>query len=109
MIINAWNVARLELGIQIVAPMQLYISDNLKVECEVWLPDFGGKKGAILLPLAADDDRAEFAKKDGYFVSLLGEAYRNYDKELFVDTLDDFEWTNNEKAPPKWYTGKPWA
>jgi hypothetical protein len=56
-------------------------------------------KSAIFLPRPADDAR--------YF-SQLGPSYLKYERALFVDTLNDWEWFGTG-SPPPWYTGEPWT
>ena len=50
----------------------------------------------------------EWARREGLYPSLLGESYRAYDRELFIDTLNDWGWYGGGD-PPSWYTGRPWS
>jgi len=47
------------------------------------------------------------AEEHGYFVSVVSTSYEDYDRELFVDTLNDWQWFG-PGDPPEWYTGQPW-
>jgi len=40
--------------------------------------------------------------------SALGPAYLDYDRDVFIDALNDWGWTGTG-APPPWYTGAPWT
>ncbi len=35
------------------------------------------------------------------------EAYSQYNRELFVETLNDWGWFGDSSAIPEWYTGHP--
>jgi hypothetical protein len=48
------------------------------------------------------------AEAQGMGWSILGSAYLRYDRELFIDTLNDWGWCG-EGDPPSWYTGEPWT
>jgi hypothetical protein len=45
----------------------------------------------------------------GYFCSVLFPTYEEYKRELFIDTLDDWQFFGSERERPPWYTGKPWS
>jgi len=48
------------------------------------------------------------AAAQGFGVTWLSRSYETYDRELFEDTLNDWQWTG-EGEPPAWYTGEPWS
>lgn len=36
-------------------------------------------------------------------------AYADYDREVFVDTLNDWGWFGDAQRAPAWFTGRPWT
>jgi hypothetical protein len=62
---------------------------------------------AILAPQSSGDARSA-AEGHGYFVSVVSGSYESYERGLFVDTLNDWQWYGTGD-PPEWYTGKPWS
>jgi hypothetical protein len=45
----------------------------------------------------------------GYASSDLSANYRQYDRDLFVDTLNDWQWFGQKGEQLSWYTGKKWS
>ena len=105
---SAWRDAARCLLIRVIAPFQFELPDKSAVEVEAFLPDFGGPAGAVVVTLE-DETRGNRAAKGPYFVSLLGEGYRQFDETLFRETLDDWGWFGADSERPAWYTGRPWS
>ena len=40
--------------------------------------------------------------------SVLGPSFLEYDRDLFLGTLNDWGWFG-VMAPPSWYSGEPWT
>jgi hypothetical protein len=77
----------------------------------VHVKDFGAPNGTMCSVVASSDIDASLqrlAAAAGYFYSALGESYEVYDRELFVATLDDWQWFGAGE-PPAWYSGTPWS
>jgi hypothetical protein len=55
-----------------------------------------------------DPAGAGLAAAQGYGFTVLGKSYEDYDRRLFEDTLNDWQWTG-DRDPPPWYTGAPWS
>jgi len=102
----AWREAGRQLGVRVIAPHVLRLPDGTTVDVEVFLPDFGGPRGAVGV---ADDARCRRAQGSGHFRSRLHESYRTFDAGLFRDTLDDWGWFGPLDRRPAWYTGNPWS
>lgn len=101
--IAAWQAAARDLGLITVAPF------DLDGTCfPILIKQFGRPKGALPL-LTGDFHRFGIAKQANYFPSLLNpEHYLKYERNLFKDTLNDWQWFG-EDPPPKWYTGEKWG
>jgi hypothetical protein len=104
---KAWLKAAEDLEIRVIAPFRLESPDGSSEIYEAYIRDFGGPKGALALKIG--DPSGSKGTQAGYFVSKLGEDYRSYERQLFIDTLDDWGWYGDKKTQPAWYTGKPWS
>jgi hypothetical protein len=104
---NAWIQAAADLKIRVVAPFTLATIDGKSMLFEAHILDFGGPKGLIV-----GNEESEFGgarKACGYYYSNLYSGYRRYDRQLFIDTLNDWGWFGGKGVEPTWYTGKPWS
>lgn len=104
---DAWRQTATELGIRVVAPVELSTENGETEWFEAHILDFGGPKGTIVAKLdgGLDDIRTRL----GYFPSNLSSTYRVYVREYFIDTLNDWGWFGELGNEPLWYTGKPWS
>jgi hypothetical protein len=104
---EAWREGGAQLGIRVTAPFELTLPDGEVITVEVFLPDFGGPKGAVLLELTEEkNERASRARTAGVYVSQLGSDYRSFDEDLFRFTLDDWGWYGTAADQPSWYSGR---
>jgi hypothetical protein len=104
---NAWTQAAADLEIRVVAPFTLTTTNGEPILFEAHILDCGGPKGLIV-----GNQESEFGgarKASGYYYSNLYPGYRRYDRQLFVDTLNDWGWFGEKGAEPTWYTGKSWS
>ncbi len=47
-----------------------------------------------------------WSRGQGSTVIASGHGYDAYDRDVFVEALNDWQWTGHEE-PPRWYTGVP--
>jgi hypothetical protein len=108
---QAWHQAQQELGLVIEAPFVFTGSDGSPLTALVLVRMFGSPLGTLITSINDDFDAFfEEAKKAGYYCSALNPtSYAKYDKDVFMETLDDWGWYGEEEARPEWYTGKPWG
>jgi hypothetical protein len=88
-IADAWRQAGHELGFQVVAPFHLQSGLGVTVEYIALVTDFGSEKGMLLLGNSGATEAMRVAEAEGYGFSCLSESYAEFDRELFVDTLND--------------------
>jgi hypothetical protein len=106
---NAWLEAAGELGIRVTAPHAISTSFG-RATYVALLPDFGGKLGTVIVPIAGEHGVEQLAAKEqGVHFSQLAESYCSFDRDLFVATLNDWGWFGPEDAKPDWYTGEAWS
>ncbi|HET9690017.1 MAG TPA: hypothetical protein VFP61_02615 [Acidimicrobiales bacterium] len=108
---RAWLQAAAQLRIRVTVPY--VIPSNLgPARFAAYLPDFGGSKGMVVGPIRQDSDQGDTGRlaagEAGFYFSQLADQYRSFDRELFIDTLNDWGWFGRDDAKPDWYTGEPW-
>ncbi len=69
---------------------------------------FGTQAGTLCSAIDDWQSVADEAKRQGMAASGLGDSYLSYDRNLFIDTLNDWGWCGQGDAPP-WYSGHPWS
>ncbi len=106
---DAWRQAASDLGIRVVIPFTLTRQDGEVELYEGCAIDFGGPKGIIFGRIDDRENSRESRIEAGYCASDLSDRYRRYDRQLFVDTLNDWKWFGRENGQPGWYTGKNWS
>ncbi len=104
---KAWIEAAADLDLLATAPFNLTSRDGTECWFEAHIANFGGPKGTVVGNLGNDlrDIRAEH----GYYASNLSPSYRTYQRQLFIDSLNDWSWYGEKRKEPRWYTGKPWS
>lgn len=108
-VLNSWRQASSDLNIKIQTPFGLTLEANRRIEFELLVEKFGSCQGTIVQSI---DDMTEFktAEKYGYYHSALNpDAYASYDRQLFIDTLNDWGYFGDNSEIPDWYTGQPWT
>ncbi|MFI5057322.1 MAG: hypothetical protein ACHQLQ_03985 [Candidatus Acidiferrales bacterium] len=104
----AWLNAAADLGIRVVAPFPVMVSTGESLLYEAHIVDFGGPKGMVV-GLPDRDHIGDVRRSHGYGSSDLFPVYRQYNRDLFIDTLNDWQWFGQKGEQPSWYTGKKWA
>src|ERR1700689_410781 len=104
---RAWLEAAKDLGIRVSAPFAVQVPGHEPINYEAHIVDFGGPKGAVVGVLSdkLDDCRAT----QGYYYSNLSPSYRDYGRQHFIETLNDWGWSGPAELRPAWYTGKSWS
>ena len=104
---DAWRAASEALGVEILAPYSFEWKGDV-FDCLAFVPLFGGTKGTVVEALHepgfdADPRLRAAAQEAGYFVSSVNtEAYSTYDKQLFVETLQDWGYFGPAEQAPPW-------
>jgi hypothetical protein len=109
-VITAWQKAAGDLKIKIYAPFVLTTADNKTIIFDLLIENFGNKLGTLISSIDNHIIEFDVAKKYGYYYSLLNpKAYSTYEREHFIDTLNDWGYYGDQSKMPKWYTGQPWT
>ena len=107
-IAKAWRRAANELCIEVIAPFFIELEDQSECEFIALIKGFGTSKGTLICsPEECDDLGYSYLAEDhGYHCSGLYAVYEEYDKDHFIDTLNDWGWFGDESAIPSWYKAK---
>ncbi|MEI6788557.1 MAG: hypothetical protein WCL49_08775 [bacterium] len=108
-IAKAWLQAGRELGVEVVAPFSLRSPAGEVVEYIALVRNFGTDKGMLLLADFGAKGSMQLAQAEGFSFSCLSESYAEFDRQRFIDALNDWGWTGSDKQAPNWYTGEPWT
>jgi hypothetical protein len=103
--IAAWQQAAADLDIKIQSPFCL-MDGAKKLYFEILVENFGGPNGTIVFSV---DDMSEIktAENYGFYYSALNlTSYEIYDRQKFIDTLNDWGYFGDPSQKPGWYTGK---
>jgi hypothetical protein len=84
---HAWLQAADDLGIRVVSPFTLTTETGESALYEVHVQGCGGPQGTVAGNL--ESEGRSLRAKYGYSWSNLSASYRRYDRQLFVDTLND--------------------
>jgi hypothetical protein len=107
-IANAWLIAAQELGIIVTAPYALETGLG-QYAFIAHVHNFGSPKGTLLDEYNNFEGLIKATSEQGYIFSCLSESYEIYERQLFIDTLNDWQWFGDVDKKPDWYTGKPWS
>lgn len=108
---QAWLDAADDLGIRVEHPFQFNSTSGMVATTYgVYLPDFGSPSGA-LITCRFDSEEVQTAAGDTeYFESALNpHHYEPYNRQEFIDTLNDWGWFGSPADVPRWFTGSPWG
>ena len=110
---TAWLIAATELGIRVEVPGEVEIG-GVPVACDSYLPDFGSPHGMAVFGLRVSrrgvprDRILDLNRRatDPSYSQLSNRAYRHFDREHFIEALEDWGWFG-DGDPPDWFTTAP--
>jgi hypothetical protein len=108
-VIDAWKMAEVDLNIKIEVPYFLTNEDGQVINHTLLVRDFGSKLGTLIFS-TTEMFGFDTAKRYGYYCSALNfDEYSNYNRELFIDTLNDWGYFGDNLKRPDWCNDKPWT
>ena len=104
---KAWLDAADDLGIRVVHPFMFTDrAGRTATTVGVFLPDFGSPDGALLTCRFDDESLGAIADGTDYFQSGLSPYhYEPYDRETFIEALNDWGWFGDKASAPDWFRG----
>ena len=109
---EVWRLAGSDLDVEVIAPFELLDTESRETHhCIALVASFGSPAGTVVIGRHASSARARvMAEARGMFLSMVDErAFSEYERTLFIDTLNDWGWHGEENDAPRWYTGQPWT
>jgi hypothetical protein len=108
-ILNAWKIAANDLNISIKYPFYLTAKNGKKMKFDLLIEHFGSPNGIIIMSMF-NIHGLKTINNHGYSYSALNfKSYSIYDRQLFIDTLNDWGYFGDLSNTPDWYTGAPWT
>lgn len=101
-LIQAWQMAVQDLGIEIVVPFALTLKSGVRVQADLLVKDFGP---TLVATEAAEETFRRLGDQiaaEGYGYSMLCGEELSYDREHFIEILNDWGWTGPENRRPAW-------
>lgn len=108
-VVGAWKEAAANLGIQFTAPFTITLPDGKQQECLGLVRKFGRRVGTIIAVIGEPSEPSDPLTTDDYFWSILGQSYCSFNRQRFMDTLDDWKFFGPVSEQPSWYSGKNWS
>jgi hypothetical protein len=105
-VVAAWQEAAADLGIQFTSPFLVTSSDGRRHEYLGLVHQFGRRTGTLISVLHEPSEHAPYPAGEDYYWSTLGSGYGRYERQSFIDTVDDWQFFGSESERPEWYTGK---
>jgi hypothetical protein len=108
-VVAAWKEAAADLGIRFTSPFLITSTDGHRHEHLGLVYHFGRRIGTLISVLHEPSELVERPTGDDYSWSILGPGYSRYQRQSFIDTLDDWQFFGPESERPGWYSGKSWS
>lgn len=104
---TAWLQAASDLGIRVVHPFTFTSrTGSTATTSGVYLPDFGAPAGTLLTCRFDGDEVYDAAEETDFFRSALSpHSYEPYNREHFIEALNDWGWFGPPGSKPSWFTG----
>jgi hypothetical protein len=108
-VVAAWQEAAADLGIRFTSPFVVAVADGRQHEHLGLVHQFGGRIGTLIRVIREPSEHSPHPPGDDYYFSILGSGYARYERQFFIDTLDDWQFFGAESERPEWYAGKSLA
>jgi hypothetical protein len=108
-VVAAWEEAAADLGVRFTTPFIIALSDGRRQEHLGLVHQFGRRIGTVISVLHEPSERTQHPGDDDYFTSILGPGYTRYERQEFIDTLNDWQFFGPDRERPEWYSGKRWS
>lgn len=100
---RAWRRAADDLGIDFISPYTFQDNSGVEYTCAGLVKKFGSPKGTLIHSRNTADCVYEIEDKLGYRGSgLPPRYYETYDRERFIELLQDLGWYGKEEDKPEW-------
>ena len=108
-VVAAWKEAAADLGFRFTSPFVFTAPDGRCHEHIGLVHQFGRRIGAVISVLDEPSEQIPRPAGDDYYWSILGPGYGRYERQSFIDTLDDWQFFGSDAERPSWYSGASWT
>jgi hypothetical protein len=103
--LEAWKTATKDLNIKIQSPFYLTTKNLRKLKFDFLVKEFGSQKGIVIMRMSKMHGRKAIRESGFAYSALSYRSYATYDRQLFIDTLNDWGYFGDTSKTPEWYTG----
>jgi hypothetical protein len=108
-VIGAWKTASNDLQLSVEVPLSIQMRQGI-ISVPMLIKSFGTTEGTIILEFDRQDELSQTLSQFGYYCSFLNpEVYGNYNRQKFIEALEDWGYFGNDKNKPVWYKGRNYA
>jgi hypothetical protein len=99
-----WQRTSNDLGIEVVAPFEVTLSDGSQFTFPALVKDFGNRNGMVVAAdFAVIRPHAQKLLDAGYgYSSNIGHSPESYQREDMIKILADWGWTGSRERKPSW-------
>jgi hypothetical protein len=106
-ICEAWREAAKELGVEFTSPFNA-VTPAGRLDFLGLVHGFGRRGGTLICLRGREPSPAQSVDSERFAISVLTNSYARYDRALFAETMNDWQWCG-EGNPPSWYSGQSWT
>ena len=107
--LEAWKIVAKDLNIKIQSPFYLTTKNDRKLKFDFLVDEFGSQKGIVIMRMSKMHGRKATGESGFAYSALSFRSYATYDRQLFIDTLNDWGCFGDFSKKPELYIGQPWT
>jgi hypothetical protein len=105
-VMEAWCKASHDLGIEVEIPHTLQLKSGATIEADVLVKNFGHVNGMLVSSRDIFFAHSDEIVTAGYgYSEVISPGCQTYDRNLFIDTLNNWGWSGSAGQCPDWYIG----
>lgn len=108
-IIESWKTAEKDLKIKIRSPFFITTQRDKRITFDLLVEHFGCEKGMVIMSISNIHGLKTIKENDYSYSALNFDSYTIYDRQRFIDTLNDWGYFGDSSNIPEWYSGQPWT
>jgi hypothetical protein len=108
-VVAAWREAAAELGFEFTAPFTGRTASGEEIDALGLVHKFGRRIGTLISVGGEPSADVEHPCDDDYTWSCLSRGYAHYERQTWIDMLNDWQFIGKETERPAWYSGESWT
>lgn len=106
-VVAAWKEAAADLGFQFTSPFVRTLPDGSRHEHLGLVHNFGRRVGTLICVHYDPSEKFDHSASEDYFWSSLSSGYGQYNRDDFIETLNDWGYFGPVENRPDWYSPAP--